>query len=214
MKCSGPSRCLFIALVFGCAAAAPLQLSAQTISSTVDEMNGAVTPDDGQNQFLTPANPAELTIPTGYDFTAQNYQQFTEITFIEVTLTLQDGNSAPNDFDFNHLFLALDGVNTGIALNGFPGGGAEATLTISGNPGAAGATILTALQADGRLVGSIITDNLQDTAFPNELFVGNDAFTATTTLVIGVPEPATVALIASGLLMILAPQVRRWRRNF
>lgn len=199
-------------VLFACNALA-LSGFAQTVDSTVLEMNGATTPGDGQNQFLTPTDPAELTIPTGYDFTGDNYQALTEITFIQVTLTLQDGNSASGDFDFNHLFLALDGTNTNIQLNGFAGNGLETTLTISGNPGAAGPAILSALQADGRLVGSIITDNVNDAAFPNELFVGNDDLNAMTTLVIGVPEPATWALVGSGLLLIIAPQVRRFRRN-
>lgn len=210
MKCSVGGRFLLILSLIGMVA---LQCNAQLIDSTVSQMNGATTPGDGQNQLLTPNNPAELTIPTGWDFTGDNYQSLTEISFIQVTLTLQDGNSASGDFDFNHLFLSLDDINTGIALNGFRGNGLEDTLTISGNPGAAGPAILAALQNDGHLLGKIITDNVNDAVFPNELFVGNDALNATTTLVVGIPEPGTTALIGGGLLLLLAPQVRRLRRN-
>ncbi|HJT81968.1 MAG TPA: hypothetical protein VJ719_12285 [Chthoniobacterales bacterium] len=209
---NSPVRCLHL-FILTLAAILAFPCNAQTVTSTVAEMNGAATPGDGQNQLLTPSNPAELTVPAGWDFTSTNYQSLSQITFIQVTLTLQDGNSASGDFDFNHLFLSLDDINTGIALNGFRGNGLEDTLTISGNPGAAGPTILAALQNDGHLIGKIITDNVNDAIFPNELFVGNDALNAPTTLVVGVPEPATTALICGGLLLLLAPQVRRLRRN-
>ena len=190
---------------------------ATSISSTILELNGAVTQGDGQNQELSTSDPAELSVAPGYDFSA-NFSSLTSIMFIQVTLTVQDGNSSATDgegFDFGHLFLGLDGINTGLALNGFRGDGLEDTLTFSGTVSpAVGAAILASLQ-DGYLIGSIITNNASDTILsPNDLFVGNDSLTATTTLTLSdVPEPTTIALIGAALLLVLAPQVRRFRKN-
>ncbi len=192
--------------------------SATTISSTVLEINGAVTQGDGANQALSTTNPAKLTTPTGYDFSV-DFSSLTSVMFIQVTLTMQDGNSSLTDgegFDYNHLFLGLDGVNTGLVLNGFRGNGLQDTLTFSGVVNSTiGAAIFANLQ-DGFLVGSIITDNPNDTILsPNDIFVGNDALNATTTLVLSdaVPEPGTYALVAVGLLLVLAPKLRRLRRT-
>ncbi len=192
--------------------------SANTISSTVLEINGAVTQGDGANQSLSTTNPAKLTTPTGYDF-AVNFSSLTSVMFIQVTLTMQDGNSSLTDgegFDYNHLFLGLDGVNTGLVLNGFRGNGLQDTLTFSGVVNSTiGAAIFANLQ-DGFLVGSIITDNPNDTILsPNDIFVGNDGLNATTTLVLSdaVPEPGTYALIAIGLLLVAGPKLRRLLRT-
>ncbi len=178
---------------------APALSQAATITSTVLELNGASTEGDGNNQLLSTTDPAELTEPGGYNFSA-DFSSLTSVMFIQVTLTLIDGNSStdPDDFDYNHLFLALDGINTGLVLNGFRGGGLLDTLTFSGTvDSSTGAAIFASLQ-DGFLLGSIITDNANDTVLsPNELFTGNDDADATTTLSISdaVPEPTTVALI-------------------
>ncbi len=194
------------------------QAKATSVSSTIVELNGAVTQGDNLNQELSTSDPAELSVLPGYDFSA-NFSSLTSIMFIQVTLTVQDGNSSATDgqgFDFGHLFLGLDGINTGLALNGFRGNGLEDTLTFSGTVSAAvGAAIFTNLQ-DGFLLGTIITDNPGDTALsPNDLFIGNDTLTATTTLTLSdVPEPTTVVLIGAGLLLVLAPQVRRFRKNY
>lgn len=194
---------------------------ATSISSTILELNGATTQGDGQNQQLTTTDPAELSVSPGYNFSA-NFSSLTSIMFIQVTITLQDGNSVAGDpmegFDFNHLFLGLDGVNTGLVLNGFRGNGLQDTLTFSGTVSSTvGAAIFTNLQ-DGYLLGTIITNNANDSTLlgGNDLFVGNDDFTATTTLVLSdsVPEPTSVALIGFGLLLVLAPRVRRFQKCF
>jgi hypothetical protein len=190
-------------LVLSLIALLPLGLSAQITSPA--------NPQTNTQQQLSTTDPIELTTGLGYDFTAQ--PTIFSISAITVTLTLQDGNSGNGDFDFNHLFLALDGINTGIALNGFLGNGLQTTLTISGSISPATSAALLAQFADKRFVGSIVTDNANDTALqPNDIFVGNDTNNATTTLTL-VPEPATLALIGTGLLLILGSQVRRFRRN-
>ena len=210
-------RLLLVLAAAGLAFLSP-EAQATSLSSTILELNGAVTQGDNQNQQLSTSDPAELSVAPGYDFSA-NFSSLTSIMFIQVTLTLQDGNSSSADgqgFDFGHLFLGLDGINTGLALNGFRGNGLEDTLTFSGTVSpAVGAAILANLQ-DGFLLGSIITDNAGDTILsPNDLFVGNDSLTATTTLTLSdVPEPTTIVLIGAGLFLVLAPQARRFRKNY
>ncbi len=187
----------------------PLALSAQTIISSPNLQTNT-------QQQLSTTTPATLTTGTGYDFTSQ--PTITSIASISVTLTLQDGNSAMGEFDFNHLFLALDGINTGLALNGFRGNGLEDTLTISGPVSPAVAMSLLAQFADKRFVGTIVTNNPNDTILqPNDIFVGggpSGAEMAMTTLrITAVPEPATVALLGAGLLVAGGAQLRRFRRN-
>jgi len=194
-------------LLFSLIAAAALSLDARAQSIT------STTPQTNTQQQLTTANPAELTA-TFYDFTGMG--TLSSIGFISVTLTLQDGNTAPGDFDFGSLFLALDNINTGIALNGFPGGGLEATLTLQGFVNAGTSAMLMAAFADSRFVGTIIRpgDTIGEPA--NDIFVGGGppgAENAMTTLTLSVPEPSTYALIGAGLLLIVGPQVRRFRRN-
>lgn len=81
-----------------------------------------------------------------------------------MSLTLEDGDTAQglNNPDFNNLFLVLDGINTGIALNGFANN-RTLTLSLTGTstqsdnlPLNNAAGILAALKTDGRLAGSIL----------------------------------------------------------
>jgi hypothetical protein len=180
-----------------------LNANAQSISATTNQTN--------TQQQLSTTDPAELTA-TAWNFTGQTIPAM--ISFISITLTLQDGNSASGEFDFNHLFLQLDNVNTGLRLNGFRGFGLQDTLTISGFVTNAVSIALGTALADGMLTGSIVTDNPNDTVIqPNDIFVGNNTSNAMTTLTLAVPEPATVAFVGMGLLLAIAPQVRRLRRN-
>ena len=66
---------------------------------------------------------------------------------------MDDGDSAPGDFDFNDLTLYLDGINTGIILNGWPNNANDFRNTVSGTP-LNGDAILAALQADGKLIAT------------------------------------------------------------
>lgn len=192
-------------------------LQAVTISSTVREDNGATSngQDGNQNVYSSPvAGPGVLTTAGGYDFTATSYLTLTNITSITVTLTMQDGNSVSGDFDFDHLGLSLDGTATGLVLNGFRGNGLQDTFTFTGTPANA-ATILASLKADGKLVGTVTTDNAKDTVTsPNEIYFGNDAATQTTTLSItgNVPEPATWTFCGLAFVVFAAMRCRRSSR--
>jgi len=93
-----------------------------------------------------------ITGTTPWDFRSQNYDTLTSIDEISVTLTLLDGDTDTGEYDEGKLILGLDGLNTGLALNGFP---SDLTLThtVTGANQAAG--LLAALQVDGYLLGSI-----------------------------------------------------------
>ncbi|GCL35462.1 hypothetical protein SR1949_05570 [Sphaerospermopsis reniformis] len=77
----------------------------------------------------------------------------TQIQDIEISFVMDDGDSAPGDFDFNDLTLYLDDINTGIILNGWPNDASDFRNTVSGTP-LNGDAILAALQADGKLIAT------------------------------------------------------------
>ena len=87
----------------------------------------------------------------------------TQIQDIEISFVMDDGDSAPGDFDFNDLTLYLDDINTGIILNGWPDSASDFRNTVSGTP-LNGDAILAALQADGKLVATF------NDADPNDNF--------------------------------------------
>ena len=91
------------------------------------------------------------------DFDPFAFSQVGRIRRLErvvITATITDGDSGPGDSDVNKLFLALDGIDTGIALNGFRNNRTD-TVTINAAPQSAGA-IVRALQADGKLVATVV----------------------------------------------------------
>ncbi len=75
---------------------------------------------------------------------------------VTITLTIEDGDTEMGDSDHGKLSLALDGIDSGILLDGFPDG--KMTLTRGGVPDNA-AQILAALKTDGELEASIIDHN-------------------------------------------------------
>ena len=120
--------------------------SAATISASVEQ--------SGIIDLQTTGGSHLLTSGLGYDFTAQNPSQLTTIDSITVALTANDGDSGVGDFDRDNLTLGLDGFDTGIKLNDLLNN-QIVTITSTG-PILNAAAILAALQADGRLVGSVI----------------------------------------------------------
>ncbi|MGI9087722.1 MAG: PEP-CTERM sorting domain-containing protein [Chthoniobacterales bacterium] len=221
------SLSLLTALAVSALALTPVTRAA-SITSTVSEDNGATSNGFDGNQDVYVGGPGVLTVAGGYNFGAVSLTSIAQIT---ITLTLTDGNSGTGDpsveFDRSHLFLALDGITINLgdpnsALNDFFGSTTNTHTFTFNIDGGTSAQLLAAL-GDGRLVGTVVTDNPNDTApgagrtgNPNEIFFGNanipsDALTSLT--LSDVPEPATTALIGLGLLLALAPQVRRFRKT-
>jgi hypothetical protein len=93
---------------------------------------------------------------TPYDFNGQfnPFAFIDRIDSITLTLTMADGDTAAGDFDFGNLYLALDGVNTGLALNGFPNN-QILSLSLNQLSPATSDALVAALQ-DGQLLGSVL----------------------------------------------------------
>jgi hypothetical protein len=154
-----------------------------TAKSTQDEMsaearrlkNFTKTSTKAQSGFsgFTALNNNPPITATNNPYTFSKTGKIARLNHVTITATIFDGNTGPGEFDENNLFLALDGINTGIALNGFRGGTTD-TLTISGKPNNSGA-IRNALKADQQLAATIIDTD------PGDNFVSIPA-TAQTTL--------------------------------
>jgi hypothetical protein len=140
-----------------------------------------------------------ITGEATFNYTVQNYLSLTSIDSVSITLQIFDGDSAPGDFDFNNLILELDGVDTGVKLNGFRNNNTD-ELTITGSP-LNTAAILAGLHADGRLVAKILDLTPDDnnmsltSSFQTTLVLESNANTNPTPT----PEPATLSLLGLGL---------------
>ena len=86
-------------------------------------------------------------------FSFQNVNKLKKIKKLTITLTLTDGDTGPGEGDEGELTLGLDGIDTGIPLDGFLSG-QEVTRTISGKPDNQ-AALLAALKDDGTFVALI-----------------------------------------------------------
>lgn len=93
-----------------------------------------------------------ITDPS-YPFQFTRVGRIVSIQKVTTSMTMFGGNTTPGQFDEDNLVLALDGVDTGIKLNGF-GSGFD-TLTISGVPDHA-AELVKQLKADGTLAATIV----------------------------------------------------------
>ena len=169
-------------VAFTASGASALMLSSTVVQSGHSDSSGVY--------FITGESP--------YNYTAQSYLSLTSIDSLSITLTITDGDSGSGNFDFDDLTLELDGIDSGIKLNGFRDDQID-TVTITGTPLNAVA-ILAALQADGKLVAKINDlDNPGDntlslpTAFQTTLILEGSTEPTPT------PEPTTLSLLGLGL---------------
>jgi hypothetical protein len=103
------------------------------------------------------ADGARITA-AGNPYSFSNTRRIASIKRVTITATILDGETGFGEFDENDLFLELDNINTGIALNGFRdrGTGTEPdTRTNGGIPNHKGA-LKAALKRDGQLEARII----------------------------------------------------------
>jgi len=100
-----------------------------------------------------PAQNAKINA-TNAPFDFANPEKFTSIQNISITATIEDGDSAPGEFAENDLTLALNGIDTGIKLNGYRSDQVD-TRTNAGAPANAD-QVLAALKADGELNATIV----------------------------------------------------------
>ena len=151
--------------------------------------------------------PAPITAAP-FDFTGQT--TLTSIDRISITLTIEDGDTNPGEFDFDDLFLLLDGINTGLALNGF-GNDVTATLTLEALTPSMEAALLAAYNSDMMLTASIFDDD-----FGDNFITLPASFNATLELegqVAAVPEPSTLAAGVLGVVIAGAAGRRRLSRK-
>lgn len=100
---------------------------------------------------------AEIT-PADNPFSFTNVQRIRKLQQITFTATIDDGDTGPGEIDEDDLTLALDGIDTGILLNGFRGDETD-TQTVSGVP-INQSQILAALKADGELAAAFVDDDV------------------------------------------------------
>jgi hypothetical protein len=200
---------------------AGLALGVLASSASAAVVNGTSTV--GESGFSAPQSGGTYPLTaTPYDFTGQvnSFANVTSIDSLTVTLQISDGDSGPLDFDFNNLFLTLDGVNTGLALNDFFNN-TNFSQTLTQLSPALQAALILALQ-DGKYVGGVLDTDADGP--PGDTIAFPGAVDTTLDLVLSgpnlqpqggggnpVPLPAAVILapIGAGLAGMYSRRFRR-----
>src|SRR4051812_30258507 len=173
-----------------------------TVSSTVDQ-SGYL---DNQNKPSYPLTGDPVTgLGGGFDFSGQGANGITSIDSLTITVSsINDGDTGTGDYDFNNLFLGLNGVNTGIALNGLLNG-QFASVSVTGAPNAASTTALLAALTAGTPISGSIIDTTPGNSPANDILGISRLGQATLTIngqtsVVGVPVPAAAFLAPLGAI--------------
>lgn len=130
-----------------------------------------------------------------------------DIDSMSITLSIEDGDTALGEFDHNNITLGLDGIDTGVALNGFAGGQLlEQTFTFTPSSEIM-QSLVNALNEDGMLFASLLD------ATPGDNLLNLSGYTITSLSITGcadtVPEP--LSLLVWGLAICLF--IGRWHRR-
>lgn len=137
-----------------------------------------------------------------FDFSS-TFATLPQLDAITITITLINFDTEVGSTDFNNITLVLNGIDTGIYLNGFtnsiPGdNNAEDTQTITGLlASTAGAAIMNSLNTSGGLLTATLSD--ATTSPKNRFFFDGGVATLTLTQVPFSPSQ-TVGLAVLGLL--------------
>lgn len=151
-----------------------------------------------------------------FDFSGQG--ELCSISGIDLSLTMQDGDTGVGDFDRGNLTLGLDGIDTGIKLDGFKQG-QELSLSFQADSSSPGwisdetmQQILAKIKDDGQLFASIIDKTPDDNNI--NLYSTFDTTLRLTGTVCPepVPEPMSFAvwgLLSAAVLWYTRRRVRR-----
>ena len=164
-----PRLLLALALALVVAVGGDVGLAGKKFKTLVRSDQAAQSGDKESSDELLLNDPAD-------PFAFAQARKFKRLDLITVTLELDDGDTGVGEEDEDNLSLELDGIDTGILLNGFDSGQTE-TLTFSGAPLNSQA-ILRALKADGALNATIFD---RDTSANNDITASGD-FDATLVL--------------------------------
>jgi hypothetical protein len=193
-------------------AAAVLGLSASAVPTTVTSLA------DQSGFFGLQNAPSYPITDTGFTFGPQ--PTFTSISSLTITVTgINDGDIGPGDYDFNNLFLGLNGVNTGIALTTLAssnGNISSLTSTPAAPNAASTAVLLSALNGNLPISASFI-DTTPGNSTPAGDSIGIAAIGQASLTIVGdatvsavpLPAAAIISPLGIGLAGIYARRFRR-----
>jgi hypothetical protein len=194
-------------------AAAVLGLSASAVPTTVTSLAD-------QSGFFGLQNGVSYPITdTGFSFGPQA-NPFTSISGLTITVTgINDGDIGPTDYDFNNLFLGLNGVNTGIPLTTIAssnGNISSLTSTLTAPNAASSAILLAALNSNSPIAASFIdTTPLNSTPAGDTIGIASIGQASLTVVgdaavsAVPLPPAAIISPLGIGLAGIYARRFRR-----